>query len=361
MRISLYKVASMILVTLFASMKAHASSFDEETFKRLTPEERISFAVACLQAREQLLENFSYQLVMRTSIYEANDRKEDELPDWKKKGDLAEWRYAFIRSGDKFLVQGQQVAWDAKTLQDITQSWDGRERHGMTKPVNGARASIIIAGKEPSAVDNVRYNILLGYRAPGESMAPSRWLRLSVGKPQTSVDVDIDRTSGKPLLMIRISREVYNHNRLWLDPARGYLPVRYEYRGGIRDWADKNPPNWSWVAVDEAKQFGDAWVPMKLTVHTGITDSMTQQIYEVQQFSLGKPAPHDLTFDFPAGILIVDAIRHQAYEIQKDGSKKFLDYVNPDNGKLITPKEQAVAEAAATQAAAQPTTKPAPK
>jgi hypothetical protein len=346
---------------VFIVVKAHAVPFDEETFTKLSPDERISFAVSCLQTREQLLENFSYKLVIRTSIFEANGGKEGDLRDWKKKGDLSEWRYTFIRSGDKLFIRGQKVAWDGKLLQDITQSWDGRERYIMPQPTKGTPAGVVIDGNEPSVVDDVNYNLLLGYRAPGAPMALSLWLRLSVKKPKTSLDVSIDRTTGNLLLMVQMSEGKYNHNRLWLDPARGYLPVRYEYRGGIRDWEDKNPANWWWVALDEAKQFGDAWVPMKLTLQSGTRDNMTREVYEAQQFSLEKPAPQDLTFEIPLGIRIVDGIRHQAYEIQKDGSKKFFDVVNNDTGKLVTAKEQAAAEAAATQAATQPTTKPVAK
>ena len=165
MRVAQYKILSILLLPLIFIVKAQAASFDEETFNKLSPEERISFAVSCLQSREQLLENFSYKLVVKTSNFRANSKKEG-VPGWTKEGDLADWRYTFVRSGDKLITQGQEVAWDGKLLQDLVQSWDGNERHGMAKRGNGEKVCIIIDSEEPSEMQSVNYNILLGYRGP---------------------------------------------------------------------------------------------------------------------------------------------------------------------------------------------------
>jgi hypothetical protein len=338
----------MVLVVV---LKARAESFDEETFKRLSPTERISLAVSCLQVRERLLDNFTYKLVLKTSNFRANGQHE---------GDFPELQYTFVRSEDKLFIHGQRIAWDGKLLEDFTDAWDGRECHNRVKPIQGGRDCIVIAGDEPSAVQFVSYNLLLGYRAPELPISLSRWLQSSTGTINTSVEVSIDQAIRKPLLMVAVTGGTSIHRRVWLDPKRGYLPVRYEYRDGIRDFADKDPSNWWWVALDEAKQFGDVWIPMKATLQSGCRscDGMTQQKYEVQQFSLEKPASEDLTLPIPPGIRIVDGIRHQTYEIQKDGSKRFFPLYNGAVGKLISVEEQAAAEAAATQAATQPTTKP---
>jgi hypothetical protein len=206
-----------------------------------------------------------------------------------------------------------------------------------------------IVAMEPPTTQMVAYNLLLGYRGPMVPMPLSGWLRSSVKKPHTSVEVSVERATGQPLLKVQVTEGKSVHRLLWLDPIRGYIPVHFEvnYMNGnvVADYGRE--------LLDEAKQFGNVWVPMKMTQESGTSDpGMTQIKYVVEQFSLDKPALRDMTLQFPPGTQIIDEVRQQGYELQTDGSKKFFEFYNGHTGKTITVEEQ---QAAATQ----PTTRPA--
>lgn len=347
MRCKGYLAASVGL--LLAVSAAHAARFDEEGFQKLSPDERVSFAVSCLQTREKLLENFSYKLVLKSSNFGVAGNKES---------DSLKEQYSLVRSGDKFLFHCQQFTKNGKVQIEFVDSWDGREHRGLSLLGHRGGPSGSISSSEIRNVQELEYNLLLGYRIQTAPMTLSQWVQFPVDKPRNSVEVYIDRESGIPLVVVHITERKYLQERLWLDPAREYLPVRYEFHDGV----DKNPDhNWERLILDEAKQFGQVWVPMKVTLETGTLSipGMTQRKYEVQEFGLDKPVPDQLLVTFPTGITINDSVRNQIYEVQKDGTKKFLPFYDSDTGKTIEAEAQAEAEAAATQPATQPATKPA--
>jgi hypothetical protein len=265
-----------------------------------------------------------------------------------------------FRSSDKYLFHCQELSSDGKIKRDFTQSWDGKEQRGTSVAGHSGGPSGTIRGSPSNNPQELRYNLLLGYRIKANfttvPVTLSQWLQLPE-KHRNSIEVEFDHSEADPFLLIHVTEGTYLHDRVWLDPSRGYMPVRYEYKSTDEKGA---AVNWERLKSHEAKKIGEVWIPMKATLETGTDKEWDEVTFEVKRFILDKPTPDQLNVRFDIGMKIMDAVRMQAYKIQLDGSKKFEDMYNSDTGKIVSATQQVSNETAA-KAATQPATTPAGK
>ncbi|WP_145944319.1 hypothetical protein [Fuerstiella marisgermanici] len=104
---------------------------------------------------------------------------------------------------------------------------------------------------------------------------------------------------------------------VWLDPARGYMPVRGEAR-----WEDDNGWRSEEFSVDETQQFDGLWMPTKITEIIGSSsfgDAMPSAVNVIettaQNIEMGAVTEADVRVVFPEGTEVVDAIEGVAYTI----------------------------------------------
>ncbi len=189
---------------LIAHTRGYGAQIDEQMFEKLSPQERVAFALSCLRSRDLLLENFSYGLTLRTCNIEVATGKDVH--------DFPIEKYELSRSGDTSLLHGWTVSDDVTAVHECFDRWDGKERRALS-PAHGKehpRPGIYIDTAESLWVGGVGYNLLFGYRAFGPvRMSLSKWVGIPAGGDRNSIEVSIDRSGKDALLLVHIRETGY--------------------------------------------------------------------------------------------------------------------------------------------------------
>ena len=108
---------------------------------------------------------------------------------------------------------------------------------------------------------------------------------------------------------------------VWLDPARGFLPVRHEMLhttlpGGEPVWLER-------LAVTASAETDGVWMPTKFQlIQSILRKDLPPAWYDVtvDSLSVGDVDPGDVAFRFQAGVRVVDRLRGHWYVAGEDGA-----------------------------------------
>lgn len=119
---------------------------------------------------------------------------------------------------------------------------------------------------------------------------------------------------GRSCRLVRVELSQGRRIDLYVDPSRGYLPVRQTFlnRGSVlNEWT-----------IESYLQSADSWVPQKwryseLDKAGNLVRTLSA---EVTSYSLNEPvAPSSFTIDFPEGTWVYDNVNDREYIIQHSG------------------------------------------
>jgi hypothetical protein len=93
--------------------------------------------------------------------------------------------------------------------------------------------------------------------------------------------------------------------------------------------------NWEKQWVEDAKQFGEVWIPTKVVKWSGTSEADYNIInYSLSQFASGSVTDKDCEVTFPVDTEVVDVVTKVAYRIKEDGSQEVLPLYDPKTGKV---------------------------
>ena len=199
----------------------------------------------------------------------------------------------------------------------------GKYRAVLTSLHDPALATAAVVDGEP---DDIVYDDRLAYFTPGFR----HWQGVN------AVDLLLDRLDAVTLrsgegpdrlvvasLEDRDRRTPTRHRRLtvWLDPARGFLPVRHEI---LLTTIPNGEPVWlERLAITASAETDGVWMPAKFQlIQSILRKDLPPAWYDVtvDSLSVGRTTAEDVAFRFPAGVRVVDRLRGHRYTAGEDGT-----------------------------------------
>ena len=317
-----------------APLQADAADFDATAFDRLGKEDKLAFVKAALQQRDAALQNFAYELSRserNISLHGGPDKP------WGKHF------YDLKRKEGSLLLHGRRFAAGGKFRGEFWTNWNGSVSRSLTRRPHYKSPRGLIKDSE-SANFSQTYNHMLGLRmvlSQDERMSAGEWLEHVMAKGWDT-EVKAVQQDGKSLIRFIVTKGALKRH-YDLNPARGFMPVRYErlYKRG-------EAYNSLSMRVAQARQVDGLWVPTKVVQLAGTsadTNWETETLYEVSEFTRGTVADKDLEVAFPPGTDVVDMIRRVHYRVLPNGSMEFLPLYDSDTGKVIDPSITSVEDA----------------
>ncbi|MDR2440014.1 MAG: LPXTG cell wall anchor domain-containing protein, partial [Planctomycetaceae bacterium] len=137
---------------------------------------------------------------------------------------------------------------------------------------------------------------------------------------------------------------------LFLDPNKYFIPVQGTLRGdvlledGRKIWREET------FEVEESKLINDIWMPFQLTirVRTSIRpDFISVTNIVITEMEQGKVTKKDVTFHFPEGTEVTDAIKGVSYKTDANGKPiestiQPLYGLDPSHVKLPEPPKRKI-------------------
>ena len=295
--------------------------------RQMSREELLATVISGLQTRDAQLQNFSCKLSYQLDYVDPGQNPPKTVVLYKR---LTEEK----RLGRKSLIHDHEFSAEGESNFEFYMNWDGSRSLVLNlpskdRPYHGGS----IRDAEPINMCGLYYNGLLGYRVwSGEHdrMTLPEWIeRAAKAKSLQGVAV-VDR-EGEALVEVHVLLREYDHYRYWIDPARGYLPVRCEFQTVVNG----KRTNWETHWITEAKQLGEVWVPMTLIKHSGTSSpDYNIYVYTVSAFDIGTVQERDLEITFPTGTLVVDRVKREAFRVNADGTRTLTEMYDASTGKI---------------------------
>lgn len=332
------------------------AAFDPEKFEKLAQPDRLALVLRALDWRESHLQNFAYDLECHTlnvTTDPAIPLKPDERVDMREPRSVQ-------RNGPVYLLKGESRG------RRFLSKWDGRVRrvvnhHGPTRPP-GTPPSAGLLPEESTELTYDHYNHLLGFRSSGLRQAkPRSFASEPLPLPQVlrglaaqrfPIRVDVTRDAGQPRVRVHTIGYTTDHNLLWLDPARQFLPVRAHHGRVPRapeepSFDDRLSPNGQLTyETVEAREVDGLWVPTRVVTRVRIENVEGVRTYVVRSFTRGKVTDDDLRLSFPEGATVNDRVGDVMYRVGRGGRPEPMRFAGAD-GKVRVPDEAELADAVA--------------
>ncbi|HZL36737.1 MAG TPA: hypothetical protein VFC78_15565 [Tepidisphaeraceae bacterium] len=335
------RISTIILafVSGIASANPAASDrgLDRIAFERLSDKDKLNFVLAQLDSREQQLQNFSYELKeTHTNVAIAGGKRRF----------MYSSAYTVRRIGGKWWMHLVNCVYYVpnKTGEDAFLNWDGEQARSLGSPpyLGVSYAKCSIRPHENGNFRERRFNELLGFEVTigvekrGVSMP--EWVRRATRHPEESISISAEEFEGVPVVRLNVRVGDMNRNIL-LDPARGYMTVRFE-----RNYQAGKGYNRSLEKVLAAQQVSGVWVPTKCSdrIGTSAAQEETEITYDVSKFTIGMVKEGDTDIEFPVGSEVFDATKRISYFIQPDERYKLLPVANIQAHKVYIPKQAVV-------------------
>ena len=285
------------------------------------PSETLNFILANLEARDQSLSNCKIKF---TEENEAIMRADGVRA-------LASYKEAeFRRTASTMWIH--VLSYKADTKQDriendSTANWDGHISRGVGNPpyVGTKYHQCRIDKQENEYFSNLMYFELLGSRVLlfSQKISLSAQIRYYI-KNSLKVAVSSHLLGGLPMTCIDLDTKG-DHYRIWLDAAKGYMPVESDYV------LNPDKPVVSVVhRVKESSLISNVWVPIRTvrTIDNVNIEYTTEEVFTVTSASIGSTTDDDVAVDFPVDSEVMDAVNNTAYFVRAGGKfelKSFAD------------------------------------
>lgn len=323
---------SLVLPLILSSVEVigdeSSSGFDFSAFRALPVAERINVILTVLDARDAALQNIEYT-VLETYV---NVNKKDGTRRYMYKS-LNQLR----RRDQKLWLHVQEFEShkpDGKLHEDSVQNWDGKIGRRLTLPPYTGEPEAIgqINPKVFNSFIYHRFLAITGLRLKviDEQFPMTRWLR-DVLQEGAKLDATDSVRRGVNCLKLTVDRLGWRRE-LWLDPARGFMPVQFDqvYGDKTMEWL---------MEVLEADQHAGVWFPRIASgINTGTSDKeIGESKFEVQNFKVGAVRETDLEVVFPIGTSVVDSVRNIGYTMLPDGKFKLTALAVPEAAVVFEP------------------------
>ncbi|MEQ9586635.1 MAG: hypothetical protein RJS97_01480 [Parvibaculaceae bacterium] len=298
-----------------------ASSDEMETlalaeFQELSPADQRELLAAAFEHRLQKTANLSYESSVFVRVQNRTNGKLGKVI-WP--GGRTDFQRH--RLGESYRVDTKQFGEDleAKSKPPLIQSGfnadEGVSRVRVQQP--SGKITARIDTKQDIVIVHDRYS----YWLTGADVPDSEFLFTYLLKNKDDWTLT---TENEPSL-VKLSvpwKPLHSRNRavgdkhVWLDPARGYMPVRGEARWENDGWRSEE------FSVDEAQQIDGLWLPTTITEIIGSSSfgkTMPNAVNVIetttQNIKMGAVTEADVRVVFPKGTEVVDAIEGVAYTI----------------------------------------------
>jgi hypothetical protein len=322
-----------------------ARQFDPDRFNALTAEQKVSFVLSVLDARDRELSNFKYALreTCTNVDKETGDRRFMFNSDYEvRRLGPRLWmhltNYEFGSDEDEIRSEG-------------TVTWDGKLAVNLVTP-RTARATHNTASVRDRPNDNFwlkKFNELLGLRVQvGNGGVPLTDFLRSASTRKDPIVVHSDRRR-PDVTEIKVEvRRGDDRWSFWLDPRHDYMISRFEYR---------YERNADYMAHHEEVvvpfQVNGVWVPREAlhVTETSAYHERSEFKYQVTTFEIGSVKPADVEIPFPSGTRVTDMVYQVAYTVLPDGRRRLEPLALPDKQTLRVPPKDPVTSLPVAEAA----------
>lgn len=329
-----------VLSVLLCRLAHGSAPVDMESFNRLSERDRVSFAVAALQARDQRLANISYTL--KHSL--GNVKAGTDTSTLALKPEFCSLR----RLGDKAWMHLNRTDDDSSDTTEHVSNWIGNKSVSLTIHSRDKKPLGFIDDVDNDNFYFNGYNRILGFRAPAEGMANRRVTLAQAVEfaqaskhPAQNPQVTAANDRGRLVLKVRLPDDLRNWEYT-LDVQKDFMPVRAEYL-----YQQEKTYNRDVSDVTDSKEINGVEVPMRVVQRCSTSAAPSVEgryVYEVSDFSIGTVTEQDLKVDFPAGTTVVDLIVKAAFRTLPGGGVEMRPIGDPATGKVFDPRGHAVAD-----------------
>ena len=189
-----------------------------------------------------------------------------------------------------------------------------------------------ISTRQDQFIDNNRYAYWLDGDGPEHGDAEFL-VRYTLQHLDEAV---IAQSDDEPLVKLTVPwKPLFSRDRalgvrhLWLDPAKGFLPVKGHARWDLADGSDFRSEEF---VVEGSQVVADVWMPTRLKefIRVGHVNKNpaaahlknTVGVYETSVLTIehGNVTPEDLVIEFPTGTKVLDEIEGLSYTVGEDGN-----------------------------------------
>jgi len=311
--------------------------FDPAAFSSRGELEKLRFVLEVLESRDRSLENFSCKVQQSTTNFRVRDgggRHFLHRQDWELR-----------RLGPKYWLKRIDYEYyrpDLAVRQAWLSSWDGSASRSMpaTEAPKAEHFCHIRPVENHDAIYD-HYNELLGFRtyAGNDRVAALIDFLRDAAKPDRELRIWDEQVKDMHAIHMRV-REGDDRWDFWLDPARGYLVERSE-------WKSEHGAAYNSVSGElrAAEQVAGVWVPRKVVCVSGTSASeeATEMTYEATSVRIGHVTEQDVRLTIPKDARVFDTVRKIAYEPLANGKYRLLP-IEDEHRVLHVPPRDAIVD-----------------
>jgi hypothetical protein len=164
-------------------------------------------------------------------------------------------------------------------------------------------------------LSNCALNQLLGFRILDDGRTLLQWLESSVARGRR-VEFTSLHGAGRPLIDVSVYHGL-ERRTFHLDPARGWMAVRMEYRYQFPD----GRYNKEHTDVVQATEVGGLWLPLRAVRLSGTSATRveTEYVYAVSKIEVGHVTEADLDIVFPPHCVVHNFMTREKFRTDADG------------------------------------------
>jgi hypothetical protein len=301
-----------------------------ENFSKLSLIEQKKLLAEKFQKRMEFAENLFYRSEIRTESYQNNNGVPGErIGDSFTRRQFAHWQ---LKNDYQYNIEFFEPPKE-EPLMWATANWNGQE--GECKNIV-KNESIIgrVFGRVDTKFDqavlpNDKYTFWL-QGGSSETYPQPHYMFLHFLEHQDEWDIVVPFENNKIQVSVNFipkSKKSPNLSgkgniSIVIDPEKNYMPVRGNIRGDI---TASNGNNVWWTVefiVQQSELINDIWMPVLLkTIASGSIQSHTLPVatIKITEMEQGKVTKDDVTFQFPEGTEVTDAIKGVSYKTDANG------------------------------------------
>ncbi len=296
--------------------------WNADAFASLTSEDQLTVISAALYAREDALSNFTYTVSEDRAILATATGERTPLNVVKREMTLK-------RLGSEHIFESTNYDEANGVSAEVEVAWKDDRLKATTKLPQLAAPKGVINSIEPDLLKQFGYNNLLGFRTSGSGETLAKWFDTQYKLNQMRMETAEEE--GTSYLKI-IQEEGITTRTYWVDPNRGFAPVRYEFFHG-----NENRNNHETHEAESLELIDDVWVPTRIRRVTGASvspDAVGEYVYKMTNFDVGAVTASDMDLEFPIGTKVFDHISNIAFEVTADGVTPLPIY-DPNTGQVV--------------------------
>lgn len=304
--------------------KVGAFSMSIDEFCQLLPDEQKALLADAFDHRLQHARNLQYQVLILGRNRRYADRQIGEVVD-----KLVGSRYRHWRLGDSYRMETERDRNDvdvSKPTHIESSNFDRGTGIGRSTILYTEKGKVF--GRIDVIPDRIMASNRYAYWLDGEANPIADYLFRYLVEHRDSYTIECPVEKDKVRLTVpwqpSYSDRPLGRREFWLDPRKGFLPIKGRARWELRTAKD---PEWriEEFIVGASKLVGNVWMPTELqevisasTARPGIANVWSMKVENIES---GNVTPQDIEVPFPEGAMVVDAIEGVGYYLGKNGDR----------------------------------------